>query len=1067
MPTAPGAAPTHAPPAIPPSRYVLGAEIARGGMGRVVEATDTLLGRVVALKEALSSDPEALERFARETRITARLEHPSIVPVHDSGKGPNGMPYYVMRKIEGRPLERLVGQSNSLGDRLRLVRHMVAAAEAIAHAHERMIVHRDIKPSNILVGELGETIVIDWGLAKVIGEEDEPTQILGVPLQPTDGATIKTRAGIVFGTPGFMAPEQLRSGPVDPRWDVYALGATLYHLLSKKPPHYADSADEMMRAAVTAPPMPISDLVPGVPPELATIVDKALSFDPEKRYQDARELAEDLQRFLGGRLVAAHHYTTRQRISRYVLQHRYAFIVGAVAAAALMVGGAFAFVGIMNERDRADDNAIAARKAQKAAEAEKRVAERRTEDLSLNSARSIASTNPTFAIALVKPLADKRWREVRAIAAEARAAGVAWSLPASSAMRSLQFSRDGHRVLGAGEDGIVRLYDLEARTEKTLLDAKAPVTATFADDERQVLLWGGARISVVDLSGSGRRDIEAEAPIVSLDVVGTTAYWVDTKSALWQMELSAVAPRQVPLDENVTKLAASPDGRWIALAGVEHLLLYDRSKPTDPPIAVPNGAWHAIDWSTDGSRLAVLHGDQAVEVAMEQRPGVVNRLTVGERSHVVASAKRVFTIGPTGVGMLSTSRPRKQVAKPIGLEESRAGTIIAGGEHQLVVLTDHGDHALAAPSGPFSSVRASPASPFVVAVADQRLYVWNLDEIEPRVAGTQIATAKFVTGDDLVATTLQGPAQWIDLASGNRRELGRWPAILDVVASPSGRYAAAITMAHAAYLLEAGQPPVAIEGTVDRAGFATDSTLVLSTDDGAIDLYDIAAAKRTRLHRYGSPIASLAWGGDPAFLAAHFVDGTLWRTNLATGDATATSLARRSTSNLRVTASGDAVLAIGDEIVRWTASAREVMHHVKLPQTITKLEMIGSEYLLAIGEGGAAYVVPLATSGAFTDLDESLGRASLSVAATGLVAVLDRGVIDVLDPLIEPARWRLAGAAYADVQISSDGRRVLAKAGSSLLVWDLALPSNAVETVAWLDKMTNAFSGDAKSLGWR
>ena len=206
--------------------------------------------RTVAVKEALSLDPDAIRRFQRETRITARLEHPSIVPVHDAGVAPDGTPFYVMRKISGRPLEELVGTTPELPPRLALVPHVLAAVHAMAHAHERGIVHRDIKPANILVGESGETIMIDWGLAKAIGETDEhegrgaatsersfsrsaTAQIM------TDHDALKTRAGVVFGTPGFMSPEQLRGAPVDEQCDVYALGATLYHLLARRPPHYA------------------------------------------------------------------------------------------------------------------------------------------------------------------------------------------------------------------------------------------------------------------------------------------------------------------------------------------------------------------------------------------------------------------------------------------------------------------------------------------------------------------------------------------------------------------------------------------------------------------------------------------------------------------------------------------------------------------------------------------------------------------------------------------------------------------------------------------------------------
>ena len=1067
------------PPAIPPSRYILGAEIARGGMGRVVEATDTLLGRVVALKEALSTEPEALERFARETRITARLEHPSIVPVHDGGTSPSGTPFYVMRKIEGRPLERLVEQSKDLPERLRLIRHMVAATEAIAHAHERGIVHRDIKPSNILVGELGETIVIDWGLAKVIGEADDSHvgSHLGVPLAPTaegaPGRELKTRAGVVFGTPGFMAPEQLRGGPVDPRWDVYALGATLYHLLSKKPPHHAASADDMMKAAVTAPPTPIAQLVAGVPPELATIVDKALAFDPEQRYQDARELAADLQRFLGGQLVASHHYTPGERISRYVAQHRYAFIVGAIAAVALMIGGALAFVRIVNERNRADHNAIEARKAQQTAEDEKRLAERRTEDLSLSSARSMASTNPTFAIALVKPLVDKRWREVRAIAAEARAAGVAWSLPASPSTQSVQLSRDGRRALVAGSDGVVRLYELEARTQVTIAETGAPVSAVFAADDKRAVLWAGTRITVLELGGAAKREITAPREISSLVVLDTTAYWIDRTGALWQMELAAVAPLQLPLDEAVTRLAASPDGRWLALAGSGHLWLFDRTQPTAPAIAIVDGTVHALAWAADSARLVALRGDSAIDIAMAPTPTARPPILVGERTQVLATTGPSigFTLGPTGVASLlnAESSRTRPVALPgaLGLEEATRGIVVASAEDRLVLLTDHGEHALASPAGHVTQVRASREAPYVVAIADDRLVVWNLDDIVPRAVGTQIATAKFVTGDDLVATTLAGPAQWIDLQTGRARELGRWPAILDVTASPSGRFAVAIDMAHVAHLLAAGVPPVTIPGTVDRAGFVDDARILLATDDGALFLYDVPSATRTHVRdASGAALTGLAWTGE-GVVAALLADHTLWREVLATRATATARVPGTPTSNPRVTSDRDVFVAIGAELWRWPATGTELVRHATLPVAITSLRAIGADHLLATSERGAAYVVSTDTPDV-RDLRETLAPTT-SVSAAGLVAVLDRGAIDILDPLIEPPRWRLASAAtYADAQIASDGRRVLAKTGGTLVVWDLALPVNAAETAAWLDRMTNAVTGSgAKTLGWR
>ena len=216
---------------VPPrsTRYQLGSELGRGGMGRVVEAYDTQLGRTVALKEVLPRASEATERrFRREVQVTARLEHPSIVPLYDSGIGPEGRPYYVMRRVSGRPLDELVVRARGLDERLSLLPALLAAIEAVAHAHRRGVIHRDLKPANILVGDLGETIVIDWGLAKVLGEPDPSDGPSDGPgdrpsddaepdaADPGAGDSLRTQIGSVFGTPGFMST--LASAATASRW---------------------------------------------------------------------------------------------------------------------------------------------------------------------------------------------------------------------------------------------------------------------------------------------------------------------------------------------------------------------------------------------------------------------------------------------------------------------------------------------------------------------------------------------------------------------------------------------------------------------------------------------------------------------------------------------------------------------------------------------------------------------------------------------------------------------------------------------------------------------------------
>jgi serine/threonine protein kinase len=161
---APGAADQLA--ADDPERYEQVNEHARGGLGRVVRAVDRRLGRTVAVKELLRHDPSNEARFLREAMITARLEHPGIVPVHEAGRWPNGDPYYVMKLVEGRTLKELIGEGQTLRERLGLLPHVIAVADAVGYAHSEGVIHRDLKPSNVIVGSFGETIVVDWGLAR-------------------------------------------------------------------------------------------------------------------------------------------------------------------------------------------------------------------------------------------------------------------------------------------------------------------------------------------------------------------------------------------------------------------------------------------------------------------------------------------------------------------------------------------------------------------------------------------------------------------------------------------------------------------------------------------------------------------------------------------------------------------------------------------------------------------------------------------------------------------------------------------------------------------------------------
>jgi serine/threonine protein kinase len=308
-------------------RYVLDREIGHGGMGRVFSGRDLRLGRTVAIKMLRTQDAALAARFEREVKLAARLQHPGVVPVYDAGFWPSGEPFLVMKLVLGQSLARTIRDADTRADRLALLPQVIAAAEAVAYAHDLGVVHRDLKPSNILVGAFGETVVVDWGLAKDLraGAPDSGSPATS-PL-PSAGpgsegsAAGDSPTGAVVGTPSYMSPEQSAGLPVDPRTDVYSLGAILHYVLAGTVPQ-----------ATT----PLAVLEPRLPPDLLAIVDKALAADAARRYPSAFELADDLKRFAGGQLVAARRYSPLTRAGRFVARHPFA-VGAAVAIAAALV----------------------------------------------------------------------------------------------------------------------------------------------------------------------------------------------------------------------------------------------------------------------------------------------------------------------------------------------------------------------------------------------------------------------------------------------------------------------------------------------------------------------------------------------------------------------------------------------------------------------------------------------------------------------------------------------------------------------------------------------------------
>ncbi|MDR3404000.1 MAG: protein kinase [Chthoniobacter sp.] len=470
--------------------YIISRTVARGGMGVIKSAHESTLQREVAMKLMLDdSKPAAHDRFCQEAQVTAQLEHPNIVPVHELGINEDGKPFYTMKLVRGISLKRVL-ELLAAGDADTVRQWPLSAlmtvfqkiCDALAFAHSKGVIHRDLKPANIMLGEYGEALVMDWGLAKLLGRElhrtgkINPQQIADVDTHnPSDAdATTMgpTLSGTVMGTPQYMPPEQA-NGEVemmDERTDIYALGAILYFILTLRPPFHGRSSAEIVQNVRAGRIVPFAEACakkrlahwPGgrLPESLAAVALKAMSFERADRYPTVKALQVEIQAYQNGFATSAENAGAWKILGLFLRRHR----TLSIAAALILLSGVVFSIYLFQARNRAEEASVQAKIAKEVANKQRDAAETQLylSDM-LQAGRQLADGRPETARQLLqrhrqepsgRDLRDWEWFYLAGQASQDRLRVHAHT----GGVLALAASADGARIATGGMDGEIALW---------------------------------------------------------------------------------------------------------------------------------------------------------------------------------------------------------------------------------------------------------------------------------------------------------------------------------------------------------------------------------------------------------------------------------------------------------------------------------------------------------------------------------------------------------------------------------------------------------------------------------